>query len=101
MAFQLSGRELDTMKKENLLISVKFENGTLNDEWAVHTKVMTDLFENWSTPQIEAILLSLLGETQSEVAVKLGVSQAAVHQRLKSAKYYLVQLIMNRYKQIF
>ena len=32
MAFQLSGRELDTMKKENLLISVKFENGTLNDE---------------------------------------------------------------------
>jgi hypothetical protein len=101
MAFQLSGKVLEPMKKENLLIALNFESAALNKEWEVHTRVLTDLFENWSIPQIEAVLLSSLGSTQVEIAGKLGISQVAVHQRLKSAKFYLLQIIMNRFTQMF
>lgn len=101
VAFQLSGREVGNMKKENLLIAIKFENQTLNNEWFVHATVLTDLFENWSFAQIEAVLPSLLNETQSEIAERLGISQAAVNQRLKSAKFHLLQRILHRYSQLF
>ena len=101
VAFQLSGRALNSMKKENLLISLIRENQELNEEWTVHSSVLSDMFENWSAPQIEAILPSLLGQTQQQIATKLGISQAAVNHRLKSAKLSLLQRIMNRYVQQF
>lgn len=99
-AFELSGRGLEGMKQENLIASVHFEQEKLNKEWKVHNLILSDFMMNWTTSQLEAIIFYLVGKTQIEIAQILNVSQAAVNQRLKSAKVNLLQSIMNRYQEI-
>lgn len=101
IAFQLAGRALEGMKKDGQLLAINFEEENLNEEWSIHSAVLSDMLENWSLAQIEAVLASILGETQMEIANKMGISQVAVHQRLKSAKFHLLQKIMHRFTQMF
>ncbi len=55
--------------------------------------VESDLRNNWSTAHHEAIKLARHGRTQVEIAEVLGVTQAAISQRLKHARW-------ERYQQI-
>lgn len=100
-AFELSGRALEKMKQEHLLVFIQFEDLKKQNEWRTHSVVLSDLLENWSLAQAEALLPYLLGKTQTEMAAQLNISQAAIHQRLKSAKVQVLQAILNRFDQMF
>lgn len=99
-AFILSGRALDGLKSAEQLIRIVFENDQLNPEWEVHSYMLTNLFQEITPSQAEAILLMLQNKSQSEAAKTIEISQAAVQQRLKAAKYQLLQVFLKRYEEM-
>lgn len=60
-----------------------FLTRTVNTLFAIES----DLRNNWSTAHREAIKLVRHGRTQVEMAELLGVTQAAISQRLKHARW--------------
>ncbi|QEH41184.1 SatD family protein [Chitinophaga sp. XS-30] len=98
-AFQHSGPYLDELKKKNGLISVVTPHTNINQEWEIHSQVLSFLLERWSVLQAEAVLEQLNGLTQAQAAKKLKIKQPAVHQRLQAAGWQVITLIMNRFEQ--
>lgn len=97
-AFQHSGPYLDELKKKNGLISIVTPHSPVNQEWAIHSQVLSYLMERWSAPQAEAILEQLNGLTQAQTAEKLKIRQPAVHQRLQAAGWNVISMIINRFE---
>lgn len=98
-AFQHSGPYLDELKKKNGLISIVTPHPAMNQEWEIHSQVLSYLLERWSALQAEAVLEQLNGLTQAQTAEKLKIKQPAVHQRLQAAGWHVIVLILNRFEQ--
>jgi hypothetical protein len=99
-AFQLSGRCLDAIKNTDNRIAVAFEQGELNNEWAVHTVVLNYVLQRTTAPQAVAIARMLENKTQLQVAKALRIKQPSVHQRLKAGGWVIIQSVVNRFVQI-
>lgn len=97
-AFQHSGPYLDELKKKNGLISIVSPHSAVNQEWAIHSQVLSFLMERWSAPQAEAILEQLNGLTQAQTAEKLKIRQPAVNQRLQAAGWQVITMIISRFE---
>lgn len=80
-------RALKVAAKGEVDVSVRllspFLTRTVNTLFAIES----DLRNNWSSAHREAIRLVRLGMTQMEMAKTLGVTQAAISQRLKHARW--------------
>ena len=100
-AFRLSGRNLENLKKEDLLIAVAFDDEIKNPEWQVHSETLNYLLKRCSNLQAEAISEMLHGKTQVEAAEILQIKQPAVQQRLQAAAWPLMQTILNRFESQF
>ena len=100
-AFEISNNSLNKLKAKDELSSIEFAFKELNPEWILHSSFLSDIMHNWSRAQAEAIYFSLIGNTQMEIADNLRISQAAIHQRLKAAKFQLLKLLLNRYEASF
>lgn len=97
-AFQHSGPYLDELKKKNGLISIVSPHSAVNQEWAIHSQVLSYLMERCSAPQAEAILEQLNGLTQAQTAEKLKIRQPAVNQRLQAAGWHVITMIISRFE---
>ncbi len=99
-AFRLSGRTLDTLKPENKKFMIKTTSDEINKELELECSMLDALLSNWSVKSSEVIYHVLEDKTQLEIAELVGISQSAVQQRLKTANWPVIELFMNRYKEI-
>lgn len=90
---------LDELKKKNGLLAIVTPHPAINQEWDIHSQVLSFLVERWSPLQAEAVLEQLNGLTQAQTAEKLHIRQPAVHQRLQAAGWHLADLIVKRFEQ--
>lgn len=85
-AFELSGRQLDKLKGSQDRISFKSSWEDLNHQLEVLAKLTDAIISRWTLNSSEAVYSYLLfGETQQQIAMKLKISQPAVHKRLTIA----------------
>ncbi len=100
-AFHFSGLTLDAMKDENKKISLKTGNDNINSEFQVSLKFLDNLAEKWSIASAEVVYYLLKGMKEQQIADLLQRSQAAINLRKKAAGWEEVQLLLQRFKQVF
>jgi hypothetical protein len=98
-AFRNSGLILDRLKTEERTAIITPWN-EVNEEMAIHSLVLDTLSLKWSAAQAEVVSGYLEGKTQSEMASHIGISQAAVNYRLKTANWHVIDRILKRYKTL-
>ncbi|MCC5929765.1 MAG: hypothetical protein JJU28_11000 [Cyclobacteriaceae bacterium] len=95
-AFRLSGGGLDGMKgEERLRISSPWSS--FDEEFYLHCRVIEHLTIGWSKEQAEAVRGMIDKRTQTSLSKELGISQSAVHGRIKSSAWPILKLIIERY----
>lgn len=99
-AFRLSGRTLDTLKPANRKFMIKTVSEETNKELELACNMLDVIISNWTAKSTEVIYYILEGKTQSEIAELLKISQSAVHQRLQTANWPIIELFMKRYEEI-
>lgn len=99
-AFKISGENIDGLKKRNELISIAFEESSLNEEWKVHSASLNFLLERLSKAQAEAVYLQLQNTRQEKIAKALRISQPSVHQRLQAAGWAVISRILQRFETV-
>lgn len=98
-AFRLSGRELDEIGKRKLTVKTKWED--INGELNVSTAFADDIISGWSSPQAQAIYISLLyRKSQKEIAAQVHKTAQNVSKLLAAAKETLIQDYVNRYHDL-
>ena len=98
-AFRNSGLILDRLKTDER-IGIHTPWNEVNEEMAVHSLVIDTLSLRWSAAQAEVVAGYLQGQTQSKMASDIGISQAAVNYRLKTANWHVIDRILQRYKTL-
>lgn len=96
-AFRRSGAGLDRMKEEERL-RISSPWSSFDEEFYLHCRVIEHLTNGWSREQAEAVRGMIEKNTQTGLSKKLGISQSAVHGRIKSSSWHLLNLIIERYK---
>ena len=88
-AYQLSGRTLDAMKESRLQIKTGDEafNG-----WIDAICLLLDvIISGWTAQQSEVIYELLNGERQQDIAKRIGITQASVNDRLRTAHWHALE----------
>ncbi len=99
-AFRLSGRTLDSLKPANQNFMIKTVSDDFNKELHLSCQMLDIMLSNWTTKATEVLYYALDNKTQLEIAEILNISQSAVHQRLQTAHWSIIELFMIRYKEI-
>lgn len=99
-AFRHSGREFDELgKTHRMAIRTPWEE--VNRELAVSTAFADNVVSGWSPSQAQIIYYTLLTEKkQKEVATDLNKSPQAVSKSLMGGKFRLIELYLNRYRDL-
>jgi|AntAceMinimDraft_16_1070373.scaffolds.fasta_scaffold07212_5 predicted transcriptional regulator len=99
LAYRRSGPILDGMKGERyLLITTPVDK--INTELEVECFLLDAILRKWSREQSEAVIGTVRGMTQVEIANNLNISQPAVGSRLKGAGYWAIERFITRYKKL-
>jgi len=99
-AFELSGTSLDTMKKSDQRIQIQVSDSDLNAQLKILNTLADAIVNRWSINASEVIYRQLLfGETQSQIAQKLNISQSAVHQRFANANFDAINTYISYFEQ--
>lgn len=97
-AFRNSGPLLDSMVSiERLKIKSPWKE--FNSEFELTLNLLDVIVKSLTPSQSEVLLEKLSGHTQQEMAEKLKISQPAVFQRLKAAKWYVIEQTLKRYEE--
>ncbi len=99
-AFRLSGRTLDSLKPANQKFMIKTVAEDTNRELELTCQMLDIVLSNWTLKSTEVVYYLLEDKTQSEIADILNISQSAVHQRLQTAHWPIIELFMKRYEEI-
>jgi hypothetical protein len=88
-AFERSGMLLDALKApDEARIAFATGDAALNDALETNCLLAETGIRRWTAAGAEAVYLQLLyGETQQQLAGRLGIAQPAVHKRLQAASY--------------
>jgi len=97
-AFQLSGLDLDRMKKDNKSLTIKTPWDDVNTFLPIFCGIVDNIINDYTKRQAETVMLTLEGFTQKEIAEKIGKSQSAVSYRLKGTKHELIVEIIEQYR---
>lgn len=92
-AFILSGEAFETLQANKTSLQIKTNNEQLNKELNLYLRLALIAMDNWTANSAEVVKLFLEspGLIQSEMAVKLGVTQNAVSKRMSRA--YLKEIL--------
>ena len=101
-AFELSGRQLDRMKKKDLRILITTTDTEVNSELYALCMLADAVVSQWSPNQAEVIYRYLLeNKSQQELAAYFGISQPAIRQRLVVyGKIASIEAFLDRYRTI-
>ncbi|MGL5681815.1 MAG: hypothetical protein ACRDDZ_02005 [Marinifilaceae bacterium] len=98
-AFHLSGREFDQLDKKCLAIRTPWTEA--NEELAVSTAFADDIISGWTSAQAQVIFISLSMQcSQKEIALEIDKTTQNVSKLLNTGKQSLIELYIQRYKQI-
>ena len=100
-AFHHSGRNMELLKKKDLMLAIGTDNEVLQAEWDVHTATLNFLLKRCTTLQAEALLEMLEKRTQQEAATNLQVKQPAIQQRLQAVGWPVIQTSLTRFEMQF
>ena len=82
-AFELSGRQLDSMKKKDYRLLIATTDEEINAELYALCRLADAIISQWSPNQAAVIYRYLLEDaSQQELAAIFGISQPAIRQRL-------------------
>ncbi len=97
-AFELSGLELDAMKKagRGIIVTTPWED--LNMTLSIFCDVLDRMIGGYTKRQAEAVMLALEGFTQKEIGDRVGTGQSAVSYRLRGTDYDTIQKIIEWYR---
>ncbi|MDX1637250.1 MAG: SatD family protein [Balneolaceae bacterium] len=98
-AYRLSGPMLDAMKTEQRL-SITTPWDDVNRELKAESALLDAVIAKWSPNQAETVLELLREQSRKEISEKFGISQAAVHYRVKGAGWFAVGQFLERYREI-
>jgi hypothetical protein len=101
-AFHRSGRRFDKMSAGEIL-TIQTGNKEINRQVTIILNFINIFLNQWTPNQAEVVYLACEGYTQSKMAEKLNLDQAAVNRRLKAARWkevekgilYISQLVTN------
>ena len=96
-AFRRSGTALDELSEPDRL-SIATDDPDLDADWNATFRLLDAVVERWTPAQAEAIVRRLDGRSQTEIAEGLGVTQAAIQQRLKAASWDAVHGLARRWR---
>ncbi len=95
-AFELSGKQLDDMKPSQDRIRLVSTWEILNHQFEAMAKLGDAIISRWTLSSCEAAYRHLLfGETQTQIAQQLKISQPAVHKRLNIANIDAIESMIN------
>ena len=98
-AFKLSGRGLDAIEKNRLVLSSCWKD--VDEELEVGLAFLDDLVSHWSANQAKVIYLSVAQKlSQASIAKSIEKSQQNVSKTLTSAKESLLVRFLNRFETI-
>lgn len=98
-AFQYSGRELDKMGKQRLVVKTRWSD--VNEELQVSTAFADEVISSWSVSQSQVVYQSLLYNTsQKEIAHKFQRSAQNISKLLSAAKVIPIRMYINRYYKL-
>ncbi|MFH5885366.1 hypothetical protein ACG2F4_13725 [Halalkalibaculum sp. DA3122] len=98
-AYRRSGPLLDKMKTEQRLI-VNTPWDEVNKELSVQSALLDAIIAKWSPNQAEIVLELIEGKSRKTIGREFGISQAAVHYRVKGAGWHAVKKFLDRYQFI-
>lgn len=98
-AYQRSGRNFRTLRDKRVNLSMATGNAFQDETLNLMLKLALDFMDHWTavSAEIVALVLDHGQASQKKVAEKLGIKQSAVSQRLKRARYDLVQELLSYY----
>ncbi|MBT8184315.1 MAG: SatD family protein [Eudoraea sp.] len=98
-AYQRSGRIFSGLKERKLNLALASGNATYDRTLNLMLKLALDFMDDWSTVSAEIITLAMQQPktSQKEIARQLNIQQSAVSQRLKRARWELVQDLLDYY----
>ncbi len=99
-AYRNSGPALDTMSKHSRMIIINTPNKAMNDELNVECAMLDTIISRWTAEQADAIIETLKGKTQEEMAEMFTISQPAVKKRVDSSNFYAFQLMLKRFNNL-
>lgn len=102
-AYQRSGRKFDSLKESKVNLSIATGDESHDKTINLMLKLALDFMDNWSvvSAEIVTMILDNLEASQKELALKLGIKQSAVSQRLKRARIDLVLELLAYYENLF
>lgn len=98
-AYQLSGRNLDALKHSHSKIAIASADAH-NAYLQVYGIMLDAIFNKASHAQCQAMLIKLGSKTDTEIAKKLGVSQAAISHRLKGGNWHAINALRQHYETL-
>jgi hypothetical protein len=100
-AFHQSGRNMEILKKKDLMLALGIDNEALQTEWDVHNTTLNFSLKRCTVLQAAALFQMLDKKTQQEAANILHVKQPAIQQRLQAVGWPVIQSILTRFEMQF
>jgi hypothetical protein len=98
-AYRKSGPVLDGLKGDHRL-AVTTPWDEVNNEFKATCALLDAVITKWTAPQAEITWLLLEGQKAKDIAEELGISQAAVHYRVKGAGWFAIEAALQRYREV-
>ncbi len=101
MAFRLSGKALDSMKKKDQYLLITSPDPALDLLFESQCAFFDLTASRWTDIQKEILLGKLSGLTQEEIAAMKGKTQSSVSQSLKAAGFDAIKTFLDNYESLF
>jgi hypothetical protein len=98
-AFQLSGHQLDSMKKEGRLFKIASNSPKHQPMLEAASHLADKLISGWKQGQASVVAMATQCSTQKEIAERLKISNPAVSKALKSANWPAFETFLKSYEQ--
>jgi hypothetical protein len=97
-AFELSGQELDSMKKAQYRMMVKTTDINFNEAMEPAILLLDAVVQKWTNNQAETVLYKLKYWKEDEIGKALEISQPAVNQRIKTSQWFAIEKLLNYFE---
>lgn len=98
-AYRRSGPLLDEMKGgRRLRLHTPWQ--AVDEELNTQAALLDAVIAKWSSAQAEVVFELLGGRSRKEIGRNLGISQAAVHYRVKGAGWEAIERFLERYRSL-
>lgn len=98
-AFRLSGEGLDSLRDVPWRLALRTSDAAFTESLAPAVLLLDAVLQKWTAPGAEAVFYRLKDEKEEAISRKVGVSQPAINQRLKSAQWYAVDALLQYFEK--